>query len=61
MKCELAYWYVTVFYCMEHIRELREGTPLGPVGVDPERVAIEPRGRKTLIETPNPIQALGPE
>ena len=37
-------WVVTVFYCREHARQLREGTPLGPVGIDSSRVLVEPTG-----------------
>ena len=48
---ELAHWYVAVFYCDEHSRELREGTPLGPVGIDPQRVRITPKGTAELPMT----------
>lgn len=43
---ELEHWVVTVHYCYEHARELREGTPLGAVGLDPCRVEIEPKGAR---------------
>jgi hypothetical protein len=37
-------WEVSVFYCDEHIRELREGVPVGPVGIDPAKAEFTPRG-----------------
>jgi hypothetical protein len=40
------HWYVTIFYCDEHAREMREGTPLGPTGIDPAKLRIEPVGRR---------------
>lgn len=41
---EVGHWLVTVYYCDEHARELAEGTPLGPVGIDSARVEIAPIG-----------------
>ena len=41
---EVGRWLVTVYYCGEHARELAEGTPLGPVGIDSARVDIAPIG-----------------
>jgi hypothetical protein len=41
------HWYVTIFYCDEHAREMREGTPLGPTGIDPAKLRVEPVGRRT--------------
>lgn len=38
---QVGHWFVTFFYCHEHSRELQEGTPLGPIGVDPEHIRIE--------------------
>ena len=43
------HWLVTILYCAEHYRELRQGTPLGPLGVDPARVVVEPLGRRELV------------
>jgi hypothetical protein len=38
----VGHWYVTVFYCAEHHRELEAGTPLGPLGVDAAKLRVEP-------------------
>jgi hypothetical protein len=37
-------WDVTIFYCHEHAREMREGTPVGPLGIDASKVRIDPVG-----------------
>lgn len=37
-------WYFVVQYCAEHHREAELGTPLGPVGIDPARVWVRPKG-----------------
>lgn len=39
---QVGHWFVTIFYCDEHSRQLAEGTPLGAIGVDPGHVRIEP-------------------
>jgi hypothetical protein len=41
---ELEHWRVSIAYCDEHARELRQGTPLGPVGIDSSRVEVRPKG-----------------
>jgi hypothetical protein len=38
---QIGHWYVAIFYCAEHWRELSEGTPLGAIGIDNGRVRIE--------------------
>ncbi len=38
---QVGHWFVTIFYCDEHARELNEGDPLGPIGIDSSRVRIE--------------------
>jgi hypothetical protein len=38
---EIGHWYVTIFYCDEHSRALKVGTPLGAIGIDNKRVRIE--------------------
>ena len=43
------HWTVTILYCAEHHRELEKGTPLGPLGVDPARLVVEPLGTKELV------------
>jgi hypothetical protein len=43
------HWLVTVLYCAEHYHEIEKGTPLGPMGVDPSRVVVEPLGTKDLV------------
>jgi hypothetical protein len=35
------HWRFVVLYCDEHWRELNKGVPLGPMGIDRERVVIE--------------------
>ena len=45
-------WDVTIFYCHEHARELREGTPLGPAGIDGSKVSIDPVGSSTPPSQP---------
>lgn len=37
-------WRVRIFYCYEHARALEQGTPLGPLGIDPSRLDVEPVG-----------------
>jgi hypothetical protein len=43
-----AHWLFTVHYCAEHHREIANGTPLGPVGVDPTRVKVQTLGATDL-------------
>ena len=43
-------WVVTLFYCDEHARHLREGTPLGPLGLDSSRLRVE------ATETSEPVR-----
>ena len=38
---QVGHWFVTIFYCHEHARELEARTPLGPIGIDRARVRIE--------------------
>ena len=38
------HWRFQVSYCAEHAREIRKGVPVGPVGLDPTRIVIEPLG-----------------
>ena len=45
---DLPHWRVTIHYCREHARELEQGTPIGPLGIDPARVRIEPHGTAEL-------------
>jgi hypothetical protein len=49
----VGHWYVTIFYCDEHARELQQGTPLGPIGVDTERLRVEPVGDKDTPQVTN--------
>ncbi len=44
---EVGGWFVTIFYCDEHARQMREGTPLGPVGIDSSKLRVEPLGSDT--------------
>jgi hypothetical protein len=39
-----AHWTVVISYCDEHYRSLELGTPLGPVGIDPSRLQVQPVG-----------------
>lgn len=48
----VGHWYVTIFYCDEHARELEQGTPLGPVGLDQRKIRIEPLG--AVVPSPQP-------
>jgi hypothetical protein len=41
---EVGHWFVTIFYCDEHANTLKEGTPLGPVGIDVSKLRVEPLG-----------------
>lgn len=41
---ESARWSFVIRYCAEHARQAEAGTPLGPVGIDPCRVSVEPLG-----------------
>jgi hypothetical protein len=41
---ESAHWLFFVHYCEEHHRQLERGTPVGPVGIDSNRVQIHARG-----------------
>lgn len=45
---EVGHWFVTIFYCEEHYRELEQGVPLGPIGVDPAYVRVESTGRTEI-------------
>ena len=45
---ESDHWRFTVHYCREHARELANGTPLGPLGLDCTHVSIEPMGESEL-------------
>ena len=47
---EVGHWFVTIFYCDEHYRQLQAGTPLGPIGVDNERIRVETTGRESIPE-----------
>ncbi len=38
------HWRFVVLYCGEHWRELSKGVPLGPMGIDRERIVIESLG-----------------
>jgi hypothetical protein len=42
------HWRFIVHYCHEHHRELENGTPLGPLGLDCTHVTIEPLGTTEL-------------
>ncbi len=42
------HWLVKIFYCGEHAREMGKGIPLGPVGLDCERLVVEPVGTTEL-------------
>jgi hypothetical protein len=37
-------WFVTIHYCHEHAREMREATPVGPLGIDPAKLEVKPAG-----------------
>jgi hypothetical protein len=41
---ESAHWRFTVRYCDEHHREIEQGTPVGPVGIDASRIEVEAKG-----------------
>jgi hypothetical protein len=42
------HWRFTVRYCREHHRELENGTPLGPLGIDASHVSVEALGTTEL-------------
>ena len=42
------HWRFTVHYCAEHHRQIANGTPLGPLGIDASHVTIEPLGTSEL-------------
>jgi hypothetical protein len=54
----VGHWAVTIFYCDEHARQLEAGTPLGPIGVDQERVRIESSGVNEMPGTGNRFPGL---
>ena len=58
-RSESEHWTVIIHYCHEHARELHQGTPLGPVGVDPSRLEVEPKGTK-VPEIGGMLHAIGP-
>lgn len=45
---EGSHWRFIVHYCREHHREIEEGTPLGPLGLDLRHVTVEPVGESEL-------------
>jgi hypothetical protein len=49
---EVGHWFVTIFFCDEHARQLREGTPVGPAGIDPSTVRVEAIETNTPAHTP---------
>jgi hypothetical protein len=57
---DLPHWTVTVYYCHEHARELGLGTPVGPVGLDSERVEIHYRGRED-VKNADTFHAISPQ
>jgi hypothetical protein len=57
---ESKHWRIAIRYCAEHARELREGIPLGPVGLDPSCLEIEPVGTKEP-DTGGTLHAIGPQ
>jgi hypothetical protein len=54
---QVGHWFVTIFYCDEHYRELNAGTPLGPIGIDPSKIRIESYDDQ---EMPNPTASRFP-
>ena len=45
---ESTHWRFTVHYCHEHHREIANGTPLGPLGLDASHVEIVSLGTNEL-------------
>jgi hypothetical protein len=43
-----SHWLFTVHYCREHHREISNGTPLGPLGIDASRVTVQALGTTEL-------------
>lgn len=56
---ETAHWRFTVHYCREHYRELENGTPLGPLGLDAAHVTIEPLGTTDFQVPTNQASPVG--
>jgi hypothetical protein len=54
------HWRLILHYCDEHARELRKGTPLGPVGIDPSRIEVQSKGTQELPTT-TAVPAIGPQ
>jgi hypothetical protein len=42
----VGHWRIEIPYCEEHARELREGVPLGPLGINPCQLHVDPVGTK---------------
>jgi hypothetical protein len=57
---ESEHWTVVMPLCDEHARELRKGTPLGPVGLDPCRFEVKSKGT-TELKMPAAGEAIGPQ
>ena len=49
-RAESEHWVVTIAYCYEHARELKQGVPLGPMGIDAARLLVEPKGTADVEE-----------
>ncbi|MPZ48681.1 MAG: hypothetical protein GEU75_05105 [Dehalococcoidia bacterium] len=58
-KAESEHWRVVIHYCDEHAREINEGTPLGPVGLEGGRLEVRSRGIEEPL-VPSTGQAIGP-
>jgi hypothetical protein len=56
---ESSHWRFVVRYCTEHHREVSNGTPLGPLGLNASHVTIEPRGTSELRVPSNQASPVG--
>jgi hypothetical protein len=56
---ETPHWTITIRYCDEHAREIEAGVPVGPVGIDPQRVGVHARGAETPV-TGGILPTIGP-
>jgi hypothetical protein len=54
-------WQVVIPLCWEHARELREGTPLGALSIDKQRLEVRPLEEATPEPPPTGFGSIGPQ